>query len=37
MFLVVMLIYKHSEEFLKIKTKRLMKLFVYSGALALFI
>jgi hypothetical protein len=37
MFLVVMLIYKHGAEFLKIKTKRLMKLFLYSGAWALFI
>jgi hypothetical protein len=35
MFLVVMLIYKHSWEFLKIKTRRLMKLFFYSGAWAL--
>jgi hypothetical protein len=36
MFLIVMLIYKHGEQFLKIKTKRLLKLFLYSGVVALF-
>ncbi|MDD3145567.1 MAG: O-antigen ligase family protein [Candidatus Gracilibacteria bacterium] len=35
MFLIVMLIYKHGEQFLKIKIKDLIQLFVYSGALSL--
>lgn len=35
MFLIVMLIYKHWEQFLKIKIKDLIQLFVYSWALSL--
>jgi hypothetical protein len=35
MFLIVLLIYKHWAEFLKVKPKKLMKLFLYSWAWAL--
>lgn len=35
MFLIVMLIYKHWEQFLKVKIKDLIQLFVYSWALSL--
>ncbi|MDD2907856.1 MAG: O-antigen ligase family protein [Candidatus Gracilibacteria bacterium] len=35
MFLIVMIIYKHGAEFLKVKKEELIRLFVYSGALSL--
>lgn len=35
MFLIVMIIYKHWESFLKVNTKQLITLFVYSWALSL--
>lgn len=36
MFLIVMVIYKHSNTFLKVKTNKLIQLFLFSGLASLF-